>query len=205
MDVLLKYFRHLSPEQRERFDKLKPLYDEWNAKINVISRKDMDHFYLHHVLHSLAIAKYRPFKSGERILDVGTGGGFPGVPLALCYPDTEFHLIDSIGKKVRVVKEVTAALKLKNVTAQQIRVEEVRGRYDYVVSRAVTALPAFYQWTRKNLKTVSRDGSKGSILYLKGSDYLKEMENLPLKYRAVAIHDYFEEDFFKEKFIVHIF
>jgi 16S rRNA (guanine527-N7)-methyltransferase len=185
--------------------KLKPLYDDWNAKINVISRKDMDHFYLHHVLHSMAVAKYHPFTQGAQVLDVGTGGGFPGIPLAICYPETEFTLIDSIGKKVGVVNEVVAALNLKNVKAHQLRVEELNLKYDHIVSRAVTALPAFYDLVKKNLKPLDPKGRHGDILYLKGSDHQRELSGSMIRYKAIPIHTYFAEAFFDEKYIVHIF
>ena len=151
MDLIIKYFPGLLPEQIEKFEAMQPLYEEWNAAINVISRKDMEHLYERHILHSLGIAKVLNFAPGTTILDVGTGGGFPGIPLAVMFPEVNFHLVDSIGKKIRVVKSVAESLKLENVTASQTRVEDVAEKFDFVVSRAVTAMPEFLFWVRKNI------------------------------------------------------
>ncbi len=188
----------LSEQQQKQFDALESLYREWNEKINVISRKDIDNFYERHVLHSLSIALFTSFKAGARVLDVGTGGGFPGIPLAILFPQTKFHLIDSIGKKIRVVKEVASALGLHNVTAEQVRAENVIGRYDYIVSRAVTTLPEFYAWVKDKTN---------NIFYIKGGDVSSEIAALPkeIKTTIYPISDYFKEEFFETKKVIHIY
>lgn len=176
MDLILKYFKDLSEEQKNQLAQLKDLYIEWNDKINVISRKDIDSLYLHHVLHSLAIAKVIQFQPGSSVMDVGTGGGFPGIPLAILYPETNFHLVDSIGKKIKVVTEVANALGLKNVKAEHTRVQQVKTKYDFIVSRAVTAFPAFVNMVKKNSKSENKNALPNGIIYIKGGDFEEEIK-----------------------------
>lgn len=202
--LILTYFPDLTEKQIEQFDRLEELYQEWNAKINVISRKDMDQFYIHHVLHSLGIAKVMSFQPGTKILDIGTGGGFPGIPLAILFPDTHFHLVDSIGKKITVVKEVAKALKLGNVEAQQARAESMVRKYDFVISRAVTRMINFYPWVKGKIKREDFNEFQNGILYLKGGDVDEEMEELDKSYVTYHLSDYFKEDFFETKKVVYM-
>ena len=201
MELLLKYFPTLTPTQVTQYTQAVSLYEEWNARINVISRKDMEHFVLHHLLHSLGIAKIHPFSVGLKVLDVGTGGGFPGIPLAILYPEVSFHLVDSIGKKIKVVQEVATALGLTNVTYQQARVETLEGQYDYIVSRAVTQMADFYKLTKHLLKPVTNKGDKRVILYLKGGDLTEELAAFPSA-TVYNLSEVFEEDFFETKKVV---
>ena len=201
MELLLKYFPTLTPTQIAQYTQAVSLYEEWNARINVISRKDMEHFVLHHLLHSLGIAKIHPFSVGLKVLDVGTGGGFPGIPLAILYPEVSFHLVDSIGKKIKVVQEVATALGLTNVTSQQARVETLEGQYDYIVSRAVTQMADFYKLTKHLLKPVTHKGDKRGILYLKGGDLTEELAAFPSA-AVYNLSEVFEEDFFETKKVV---
>ncbi len=203
MDILLKYFPDLTEEQKEQFSKLGDLYAEWNAKINVISRKDIVSLYERHILHSLGIVKIQEFKPGAHILDVGTGGGFPGIPLAIMFPETQFYLVDVIAKKIRVVHEVTKALGLKNIKAEQRRAGTFDGRFDFVVSRAVTNMPDFVKWVRKNIAKKSHHELQNGILYLKGGDLAEELAVFP---KAVEhnLSDYFEEEFFETKKVVYL-
>lgn len=194
----------LSLHQQEQFAKLGPLYREWNEKINVVSRKDIDNLYVNHVLHSLGIAKVMPFRKDARILDVGTGGGFPGIPLAIFFPDTQFHLVDSIGKKITVVKAVAEAVGLANVTAEQVRAETLKGEYDFVVSRAVAPLKELYRWTSKLIKKESVHPLPNGILALKGGDLKEEIAEVRRPTRLFALSDYFEEPYFETKFVVHV-
>ena len=170
MELITKYFPHLSADQKKQFEQLKELYKDWNLKINVVSRKDIDELYLRHVLHSLGIAKIQEFKPGSSILDVGTGGGFPGIPLAILFPETKFHLVDSIGKKIKVVDEVVAGLGIINVKTTNSRVEEITGKYDFIVSRAVAAMPTFVHWVKGKIAKENKHEFKNGILYLKGGD-----------------------------------
>lgn len=204
VEIIYSYFRDLTDVQKEQFARLLDLYKDWNSKINVISRKDIDELYVRHVLHSLGIAKVISFKAGTRILDVGTGGGFPGIPLAILFPDCHFHLVDSIGKKITVVKEVSAALGLKNVVAQQTRAEELKEKYDFVVSRAVTELSSFVKWIQKNIAPGGKHGLPNGILYLKGGDLEEELK--PFRKQAVIydLKDYFKEEFFETKKVVYL-
>lgn len=204
MELLLKYFPELTERQREQFAALLPLYEDWNAKINVISRKDMANFYEHHVLHSLAIAKVQPFKTQADILDVGTGGGFPGIPLAIMFPHSNFYLIDSIGKKVKVVENVVASLGLKNVRTEQIRAEQVQGEFDFIVSRAVTDLSQFTQWVRGKVSDIHYHHLRNGILYLKGGDLTEELAPFKKKVRTWDISDFFEEEFFQTKKVIYM-
>ncbi len=203
METLLNHFSNLSETQINQFSKLEELYKFWNAQINVISRKDIDELYIKHVLHSLGIAKVQSFKPGSKVLDVGTGGGFPGIPLAILFPETNFYLVDSIGKKIKVVKEVVDALGLENVKAEQIRAENVKGEFDFIVSRAVTKMDDFVAWTRKKIAKKQNHEIKNGILYLKGGDLTDELANFP-KATLYDLTDYFEEEFFETKKVVHI-
>lgn len=204
MDLILKYFPNLTERQKEQFAALLPLYSDWNAKINVISRKDMDNFYEHHVLHSLAIAKVQPFGTMAEILDVGTGGGFPGIPLAIMFPDAKFHLVDSIGKKIKVVQDVSDQLQLANVRAEQVRAEQIKGEYDFIVSRAVTDLPQFVQWVRGKISSSRYHNLANGILYLKGGDLTAELAPFKKKVRTWDISDFFTEEYFQTKKVIHL-
>ena len=205
MELILKYFPDLTPHQQEQLTKLKPLYFEWNNQINVISRKDMDNFYERHVLHSIAIAKVIAFKKGTTLLDVGTGGGFPGIPLAILFPECQFHLVDSVGKKIKVVNAVAQELRLENVTADHCRAEEIKTPYDFVISRAVTRLGKFYPWVKKNFNPRSKHKLKNGILYLKGGDLTEELkESRLIKIVTHKLSDYFEEEFFETKKVIHV-
>ncbi len=203
MDLILKYFPELSPEQQSRFEALNGLYQDWNTKINVVSRKDVDELYLRHVLHSLGIAKVQVFLPGSSILDVGTGGGFPGIPLAILFPETKFHLVDSIGKKIRVVTEVVSALELENVNITNDRVENITGQYDFIVSRAVAQMETFVRWVKDRVAKKSRHDLKNGILYLKGGDLSEELANFP-KATVYPLSNYFKEEFFDTKSVVHL-
>ena len=204
MELILKYFPELTERQREQFAALLPLYEDWNAKINVISRKDMANFYQHHVLHSLAIAKVQPFKTQADILDVGTGGGFPGIPLAILFPHSNFYLVDSIGKKIKVVQNVAESLGLKNVRAEQIRAEQVQGDFDFIVSRAVTDLSQFTQWVRGKVSDIHYHHLRNGILYLKGGDLTDELFPFRKKVRTWDISDFFEEEYFQTKKVIYL-
>ena len=203
-ELIDKYFPDLTPEQKAQFAGLKALYEHWNNQINVISRKDMDAFYERHVLHSLAIAKVISFTDKTEILDIGTGGGFPGIPLAILFPKCNFHLVDSIGKKIKVVQEVAKALKLENIRASHERAENIRKQFDFVVSRAVTAMPVFLTWTRGKFKRENKNVLKNGILYLKGGDLGEEMKGLKQKITYFPIPDFFEEEFFGTKKVVYL-
>lgn len=203
MQQILEYFPELSNVQIEKFERLSSLYADWNSKINVVSRKDIDELYLRHVLHSLAIAKVVQFNPGTKIMDVGTGGGFPGIPLAILFPECHFHLVDSINKKLKVVNAVTEELGLTNVKTSHKRAEEVNGTYDFIVSRAVTAMPTFVSWLKRKVAKKSNHHLKNGILYLKGGDLTEELQDYP-KARLYSLSDYFKEDFFETKKVVHL-
>ncbi|CAA0183199.1 Methyltransferase [Tenacibaculum maritimum] len=203
MDILLKYFDGLSEVQLAQFSKLKELYKDWNLKINVVSRKDIDELYLRHVLHSLGIAKVMQFKAGTKVMDVGTGGGFPGVPLAILFPETDFHLVDSIGKKIKVVNEVAEGLGLKNVRTTHGRVEEVKDTYDFIVSRAVAQMETFERWVKNKVHKKQQHDLKNGILYLKGGDLVEELQHFP-KATIYNLSDFFKEEFFETKKVVHL-
>jgi 16S rRNA (guanine527-N7)-methyltransferase len=203
-DIIFKYFPHIDDHQRKQFEELRSLYSFWNEKINVISRKDIDNLYINHVLHSLGIAKVIEFRKSTDILDVGTGGGFPGIPLAILFPDTHFHLVDSIGKKITVVKNVAEALQLNNVSAEQVRAEEIKDSYDFIVSRAVTRLKEFYGWIHNKTKKTSSHPLQNGILYLKGGELDEELAELRKPYTIFHLKDYFQEDFFETKKVVHV-
>jgi len=203
MEIILKYFPNLTEEQISQFEKLQELYKDWNLRINVVSRKDIDELYLRHVLHSLAIAKVMEFKPGAKIMDVGTGGGFPGIPLAILFPETQFHLVDSIGKKIKVVHEVVQGLGLKNVKSSNCRVEEIKDTYDFIVSRAVAHMETFNRWVKNKVHKKHRHPLKNGILYLKGGDLTEELQNFP-KATVYDLSDFFKEDFFETKKVVHL-
>ncbi|RKF04902.1 16S rRNA m(7)G-527 methyltransferase [Tenacibaculum lutimaris] len=203
MELIKKYFSNLTETQLEQFSKLQELYQDWNLKINVVSRKDIDELYLRHVLHSLGIAKVMEFKTGAKVMDVGTGGGFPGIPLAILFPETQFHLVDSIGKKIKVVNEVVEGLGLENVKTIHGRVEEVDETYDFIVSRAVAQMETFHRWVKNKVKKKENHALKNGILYLKGGDLTEELANFP-KATIYDLPDFFEEDFFETKKVVHL-
>ena len=203
MEIIQKYFTGITATQIEQFEQLEMLYKEWNAQINVISRKDIGELYVRHVLHALAIAKVQSFAAGSKILDVGTGGGFPGIPLAILFPEVNFVLVDAIGKKIKVVNAVAESTGLTNVEAYHIRAEKVKGEFDFIVSRAVTNMPDFVKWVRKKVAKKQRHELKNGILYLKGGDLTEELKDFP-KASLYAIPDYFEEDFFDTKKVVHL-
>lgn len=203
-ESILRYFPQLSDIQKDRLSILKAIYDRWNSMINVISRKDMDNFYIHHVLHSLSIAKVISFLPGTAILDVGTGGGFPGIPLAILFPDSEFTLLDSIEKKIRVVKAVSDELGLKNVVAVRKRIEEENGKFQFVISRAVTGFPEFVRLTSKNISRHSENNQGNGIFYLKGGDLTSELSQFGNNVKLLHLKDFFEEPFFETKVIVYL-
>ena len=204
MKEILHYFPNLSQEQVQQFERLKDLYEEWNQQINVISRKDTENFYERHVLHSLGIAKIIRFQKASEILDVGTGGGFPGIPMAIMFPDVQFTLVDSIGKKIKVVNEVCDALGLKNVTGLHLRAEDVKGNFDFVISRAVTQMPVFINYVRNKIKKERNNKLKNGILYLKGGDLKEEMKSVKYRYKEYDLSNFFKEDFFETKKIIHV-
>jgi 16S rRNA (guanine527-N7)-methyltransferase len=203
MEEIIKQFPNLTENQLLQFRKLEALYQDWNAKINVISRKDIDELYTKHVLHSLAIAKIQPFEPGTYILDVGTGGGFPGIPLAILFPETRFYLIDVIAKKIKVVQAVVDGLGLKNVKAEQMRAENVKGDYDFIVSRAVTNMPDFVSWIKDKIKKQNKHELNNGILYLKGGDLTEELKDFP-KATEFNIAEFFSDEFFETKKVVHL-
>ncbi len=203
MKLIKQYFPNLTEEQLRQFELIAEVYKDWNQKINVVSRKDIDEIYIRHVLHSLGIAKVQSFLPGSKVLDVGTGGGFPGIPLAILFPESQFTLVDSIGKKIKVVEEVKDALNLDNVTAINDRVENISGEYDFIVSRAVAVMPSFVRWVKGKVAKVSTHERKNGILYLKGGDLSDELE----PYKTVELYplsDFFSEDFFDTKKVVYL-
>lgn len=204
MEQIKSHFPELTPTQINQFEQLRPLYQEWNAQINVISRKDIDELYTRHVLHSLGIAKVIQFKSGTRILDVGTGGGFPGIPLAILFPTSTFHLVDAIGKKIKVVREVAAALDLQNVTAEHQRAEKVSGSFDFVISRAVTRMKPFIHWVHQKIRPTGTNDLANGILYLKGGDLTEEMREVRRPWSEYALADHFTDPFFETKKVIYI-
>ncbi|KRP28905.1 MAG: 16S rRNA (guanine(527)-N(7))-methyltransferase RsmG [Cryomorphaceae bacterium BACL22 MAG-120619-bin32] len=203
MEIIQKYFTDLTEQQLHQFGQLQELYKDWNLKINVVSRKDIDELYLRHVLHSLGIANVIQFQPNTKVMDVGTGGGFPGIPLAILFPETHFHLVDAIGKKIKVVNEVVEGLELKNVKTSNCRVEEVKDTYDFIVSRAVAQMETFVHWTKGKIAKKQNHELKNGILYLKGGDLTEELQ----KYTTATIYDltnYFDEPFFETKKVVHL-
>lgn len=204
LELITKYFSGLSEQQMKQFSLLEPFYKDWNEKINVISRKDIDLLYERHVLHSLGIAKVIQFKPNTKILDVGTGGGFPGIPLAIMFPDCNFYLIDSIGKKIKVVNEVANALELKNLSAEQKRAEEVKDKFHFIVSRAVTEFPVFYSWVRNKISTENFNDIPNGILYLKGGDLKEELKDFKKHIELFELKNFFAEEFFETKKVVYL-
>ena len=204
MEIITKYFADLNNQQLEQFRRLKSLYEEWNSRINVISRKDIEQLYERHVLHSLAIARIIQFKPGTKVLDVGTGGGFPGIPLAIFFPETSFMLVDSIRKKIKVVNEIATALNLRNVKAEHIRVEEVTQKFDFVISRAVTAFPRFVSMVRSRVSTQSNNDIVNGIIYLKGGNFEEEISPFGQQIKVYDIQTFFREDFFETKKLIHL-
>jgi len=206
LESIVKYFPDLSEKQIKQFSELKGLYQHWNEQINVISRKDIDNFYERHVLHSLAIAKVISFEPETTLLDVGTGGGFPGIPLAILFPECKFHLVDSIGKKIKVVNEVSIALGLTNLSSEHQRAEEIKGSFDFVISRAVTRLNRFIPWVNTKFKSKNNNTIRNGILYLKGGDLHEELNEAKLKYKPTLykIPDFFEGEFFETKQVVYV-
>lgn len=203
MEELLHYFPNLTAHQIAQFELLSTLYEDWNLKINVVSRKDIDEIYLRHVLHSLGIAKVQPFLPGSSILDVGTGGGFPGIPLAILFPEVQFHLVDSIGKKIKVVEEVRDGLELQNVKVTNARAETITGQYDFIVSRAVAEMETFVRWVKNRVVKKSSHELKNGILYLKGGDLTEELVSFP-KATVFRLPAFYKEDFFETKSVVHV-
>lgn len=204
VSLITKYFPNLSEKQLKQFGELQELYTLWNAQINVVSRQDIENLYEKHILHSLGIAKVISFKAGSEILDVGTGGGFPGIPLAILFPECHFHLVDSIGKKIKVVTEVAQAISLNNLTAQHERAENVANDYDFIVSRAVTRLKPFYTWVENKVSKNQQNDFKNGILYLKGGDLEEELQEFGGKYTLYNLSDHFEEEFFETKKVVYV-
>ncbi|MEE1021432.1 MAG: 16S rRNA (guanine(527)-N(7))-methyltransferase RsmG [Bacteroidales bacterium] len=203
-EKLLKYFPDLSQQQLDQYELLAKEFLSWNEKINLISRKDTDNIFEHHILHSLAIAKVCKFKPQCEIMDIGTGGGFPGIPLAIMFPETKFYLVDSIGKKIKVVQALVEALGLKNVKAEQIRAENVNRQFDFIVSRAVTYLPDFMQWTKGKISKIQYHDLANGVLYLKGGDLTEELSTIKNKIKIYDIDNYFEEEFFETKKVIHV-
>lgn len=204
MEIILKYFPDLTEEQIAHFTALKSLYTEWNEKINVISRKDIDQLYVHHILHSLAIAKTISFVDGTKILDVGTGGGFPGIPLAILFPNVQFHLIDSIGKKITVVQGIISALGLKNCKAEQVRAENIKEKYDFITCRGVTRLAEFMTWVKGNIHNTHQNSLQNGVICLKGGNLEEELKESKRKYQIYPIADFFTEEFFETKKVIHV-
>jgi len=205
MQILLKYFPHLTTNQLNQLENLHEIYQDWNTKINVISRKDFENFYINHVLHSISILKYFEFANGTRFLDAGTGGGFPGIPLAICLPDCHFTLNDSIGKKMKVVEDVAIQLKLNNVRCITCRSEHIENEFDFITGRAVTALPDFLRLIRKKISAKHMNSFHNGILYLKGGDFDEELRLTKMKYRVYNLSEEFSEEFFETKKLVYLY
>ncbi|MGD9327472.1 MAG: 16S rRNA (guanine(527)-N(7))-methyltransferase RsmG [Cyclobacteriaceae bacterium] len=203
-ELVFKYFPELSDNQADLINKLGPLYISWNQRINLISRKDIESLYGRHILHSMAIARFIQFKAGSKVLDVGTGGGFPGIPLAICFPDVEFTLLDSIGKKVKVVEDIRQELNLKNVKTLCERVENLTEKYDFITARAVTKITPFYTWTKSKILSSFTNEMPNGILYLKGGDLTEELSTLKVPYKLIELKDYFKESFFETKKLIYI-
>lgn len=204
LSILNKYFPELSSLQLSQFMSFATLFAEWNEKVNLVSRKDMDHLFERHIVHSLAIAKVMPFSDGSKVLDIGTGGGFPGIPLAILFPKVEFTLVDSIGKKIMVVNDIALQLGLKNVKGINDRAENIKGSFDFIVSRAVSRLINFLPWTRAKISKIQRNKLKNGILYLKGGDLKEELKEIKMKSKVFDISEIYDEEFFETKKVVYI-
>lgn len=204
MEILLKYFPQLTPRQKEQFEALYPLYLEWNSKINVVSRKDIEELYVRHVLHSLAIFKFLPFTKGSSVLDIGTGGGFPGIPLAIMMPDVSFVLSDSIGKKIKVVEEVAKGVELKNVEALHVRSEQINKKFDFIVSRAVAELELLLQWSRGKVSKNHQNALPNGLICLKGGDLKEELKAVKMNKEVYNLSDFFAEEFFETKKLIYV-
>ena len=205
MQVIEKYFPDLDSEQRQKLSKLAPVYQNWNVKVNLVSRKDIDYLNIRHLLHSMSIAKYFTFNPGTDILDIGTGGGFPGIPLAILFPSVNFHLVDSIGKKIKIVKNIAKELDLPNVTAYQERGEKIKDEFDFIASRSVTNLPRFFAWMREKIKKDSTHEFPNGIIYLKGGEFGKELKQIPWQQKVYHLNKTFEEPFFETKKLVYLY
>ncbi|MBA3648365.1 MAG: 16S rRNA (guanine(527)-N(7))-methyltransferase RsmG [Chitinophagales bacterium] len=203
LKVLEQYFPGLTLLQKQQFSSAGELYKTWNQKINLISRKDIDHLYERHILHSLAIAKFMTFNKGTFLLDAGTGGGFPGLPLAILFPEVNFHLVDSIGKKIKVVNAIAQELRLGNISTEQIRAEEIKRKFDFILSRAVAPLRTLYEWTKNSISNQSRNSKHNGWIFLKGGNLEAELSQMPMKPETISINHYFSEKYFEEKFIVY--
>jgi 16S rRNA (guanine527-N7)-methyltransferase len=204
IEIIHKYFPALPKDQVERFENLRPLYEEWNSKLNLISRKDMEHLYTHHVLHSLAIVRFVQFNRGASIVDIGTGGGFPGIPLAIMFPEVKFTLIDSIGKKIRAVEDIAFSLRLTNVKAIQIRAEQVKGTFDFAVSRATAPLDKLMYWISSSISKINQHNIPNGIICLKGGDLQEELSVYKDKAQVMEISDFYKEEYFATKKIVYL-
>jgi 16S rRNA (guanine527-N7)-methyltransferase len=204
LSIITNYFPNLTPTQIEQFKQLQSLYEHWNAQINVISRKDIESLYEKHVLHSLGIAKVMEFKPNTKIMDVGCGGGFPGIPLAILFPECKFYLVDSIGKKIKVVNEIALAIGLQNLTAEHKRAEEVKDKFEFIISRAVTEFPAFYKWVQNKISKSQFNNLPNGILYLKGGDLTEELKDFKKRVVLYELKDYFKEEFFETKKVVYL-
>lgn len=205
MEYITQYFSDFTPTQLKQFEQLQSLYSDWNEKINVISRKDIEHLYLKHVLHSLSIAAVFNFTDGTSIIDIGTGGGFPGIPLAIYFPEVKFHLVDSIGKKLKVIEAVAEAIGLENVTTQHIRAEEIKNRkFDFAVSRAVAPLKELWKWSKPLLQKNNKNDFANGLICLKGGDLAQEISESGLKPNQISLEEIFKEDYFKEKFMLYV-
>ena len=205
MDTILKYFTEFTLSQKQQFEQLLPLYKDWNEKINVVSRKDIDQLYLHHVLHSLSIAAIVEFKKGTTIIDIGCGGGFPGIPLAIFFPEVKFHLVDSIGKKLKVVNEIAATIGLQNVTTQHTRAEEIKNRkFDFAISRAVAPLNDLWTWAKPLIKPAGINEMANGLICLKGGDLHQEISESKTRPKMMSIYDIFPEEYFKEKYVLQV-
>lgn len=205
MEIITKYFAEFTPQQIKQLELLLPLYKEWNEKINVVSRKDIDELYLHHVLHSLSIATIVNFKKGTKVIDIGSGGGFPGIPLAIFFPETHFHLVDSIGKKLKVVNEICLAANILNVTTQHTRAEEIKNRkFDFAVSRAVAPLAELWQWAKPLINPNSNNEIKNGLICLKGGDLHQEISESKTRPKMMSVYEIFNEEYYKEKYLLYV-
>jgi len=205
MQIIEKYFPELTPTQKEKLEQLAPLFQEWNMRVNLVSRKDIEYLNIRHVLHSMSVAKFFRFRTGTEILDIGTGGGFPGIPLAILFPEVNFHLVDSIGKKIKIVKIIADELDLQNIKADQARGENLKYKYDFIASRAVTSLPKFFYWMKGKIKKQSAHEFSNGIIYLKGGEFQEELKQIPWENKVYTLNDLFEESFFDTKKLIYLY